>query len=102
LRVTKLRRYLVLIAILVAVLLAAAFAWLNPQSITLDLGFGVIEAPVAYAVIACLAVGWILGLLSAMGRVVRMAAQGRKDRKAARRAEADAESLRRLSISDDG
>ena len=85
---TKLRRYLVLIAILLAVLLAAAFAWLNPQSITLDLGFGVVETPVAYAVIACLAVGWILGLLSALGRVVRTAAQGRKDRKAAQRAEA--------------
>jgi hypothetical protein len=40
--------------------------------------------------------------LSALGRVVRTAAQGRKDRKAAQRAEADAESLRRLSISDDG
>ena len=32
------------------------------------------------------AVGWILGLLSALGRVVRTAAQGRKDRKAAQRA----------------
>ena len=48
------------------VLLAAAFAWLNPQSITLDLGFGVVETPVAYAVIACLAVGWILGFITSL------------------------------------
>lgn len=98
---TKLRRTLVLIAILAAVLLAAAFAWLNPQSMTLDLGVAMIETPVAYVVIACLAVGWVLGLLSAMGRVVRLAAQGRRDRKAAQRAEAEAENLRRLSITDD-
>jgi hypothetical protein len=39
--------------------------------------------------------------LSALGWVVRLATQGRKDRKAAQRAEADAESLRRLSITDD-
>lgn len=98
---TKFRRYLVIIAIVAAVLLAACFAWLNPQSITLDLGVAVIETPVAYAVIACLAIGWLLGLLSAMGRMVRLASRGRKDRKAAQRAEADAESLRRLSITDD-
>ena len=99
---SKLRLIFLLAAIVLAVVIASAFAWLNPQSITLDLGFGVVETPVAYAVIACLAVGWILGLLSALGRVVRTAAQGRKDRKAAQRAEAAAESLRRLSISDDG
>ena len=98
---SKLRKYLVLIVLLAAVVLAAAFAWLNPHTIQLDLGVALVETPVAYAFIACLAVGWLLGLLSTLGWMLKTAARNRRERRAARQAEAEAESLRRLSIADD-
>lgn len=98
----KLRSYFVLILIVAAILLAATFAWLNPQSMTLDLGVAVIETPVAYAFIGCLAMGWLLGLLTTLGWVVRLAARSRRERKAAKQAESEARNLRRLTVSDDG
>ncbi|KPK58397.1 MAG: hypothetical protein AMJ59_15425 [Gammaproteobacteria bacterium SG8_31] len=98
---SKLRKYLILIVILAAIVLAAGFAWLNPHSIQLDLGIGLVETPVAYAFIACLAIGWLLGLLSALGWVMKLAARSRKERRAAKLAEAEAESLRKLSVVDD-
>ena len=55
----------------------------------------------AYAFIACLAIGWLLGLLSALGWVMKLAARSRKERRAAKLAEAEAESLRKLSVVDD-
>ena len=97
----KFRTILILVVLIAAVILAAGFAWLNPQAIELDLGIGVYEVPVAYAFIACLAVGWLLGLASATGWVVRLAARSRRQRRAAQLAEAEAESLRKLSVADD-
>ncbi len=98
---SRLRLVLLLVVIVTAIALAAMFAWLNPQTIDVDLGVGVIQARVAYAVIASLAIGWLLGLLSALGWVWRLASRNRRERRATRIAETELENLRKLSSSDD-
>ena len=98
---SKLRTIGLLVIAILAIAIAAAFAWLNPHSVQLDLGLGVIETPVAYALIASFAVGWLFGLLVALGRIVRLAGRSRREKRAARLAEAEAASLRQLSVADD-
>jgi uncharacterized membrane protein YciS (DUF1049 family) len=98
---TRIRKFFFLALLVGAIILAAGFAWLNPDSISLDLGVAVVETRIAYAFIACFALGWMLGWLAVLGWVIRLAGQGRRQKKAARLAEAEADSLRKLSIADD-
>jgi uncharacterized integral membrane protein len=60
-------RRLVFAAVLIALmLLTGVFAYSNPQPIDIDLGFTRFESvPMAVAFAVTLAVGWLLGVLSA-------------------------------------
>jgi len=98
---SRFRRILILVIVLVAIVLAAMFAWMNPQRIDLDLGFAAIQARLAYVVIAALAAGWLCGLLSAVGWIVRLRSRNRRERRATRIAETELENLRKLSPPDD-
>jgi uncharacterized membrane protein len=100
-RMSRFRVIVLLVVIVAAIGLAAMFAWLNPESIVVDLGVGVVQARIAYVVIASLALGWLLGLLSTLGWILRNASRNRRQRRAARIAEAELESLRKLSPADD-
>ena len=82
--------------------LAAAFAWLNPGNVTLDLGVGVYEVPVAYAIIGTLALGWLFGLLAAALWVMKSARQRRQIARQLRLAEAEVTNLRRMPDGDAG
>jgi uncharacterized integral membrane protein len=97
----RFRHILITIFIVVALMLAAMFAWYNPQPVDLDLGVTVIQARVAYIVIASLAVGWLLGLLSALVWIIRLARRNRRERRATRIAESELEGLRKFSAADD-
>lgn len=100
-RMTKLRTVFLLAAIAVAVLIASAFAWLNPQSVTVDIGVAVIETRIAYAFIVTFALGWAFGLIATLGWLVRLAGQNRRQKRAARLAEAELENLRKIPVADD-
>jgi len=95
------RNLLLLTLVLVIVVLSAGFAWLNPGQITLDLGFGVLETTVSYAFIACFAIGWSFGLLTAAFWVVKQASRRRKLARQLRLAEAEVANLRQLPAADD-
>jgi len=97
-----LRRILLIIVVLAALAFAAGFAWLNPDAVQLDLGFGVFEVPVAYAFIACLAAGWALGLVTASFWLMRSAREKRRLKKSVNRAEAEIENLQKLPLTDGG
>ncbi len=58
---SKLRTVFFLLAVALAVLVASAFAWLNPQSVTIDIGVAVVETRMAYAFIVTFALGWRSG-----------------------------------------
>ncbi|MEJ2516341.1 MAG: lipopolysaccharide assembly protein LapA domain-containing protein [Gammaproteobacteria bacterium] len=59
------RRLLSGFLLILAVLAAVVFTWLNPGYISLDLGFVAVESPVSLAFVATFALGWLFGLASA-------------------------------------
>jgi uncharacterized integral membrane protein len=96
-------RTLLLSLVGIAVLVVAAgFAWLNPGDVTLDLGVGVYELPLAYVVIAVFAVGWLFGLAGAAVWVFRTVGQRRRTARELRLAEAEVANLRRMPDADAG
>lgn len=99
---SKLRTVFFLLAVAVAVLVASAFAWLNPQSVTIDIGVAVVETRIAYAFIVTFALGWAFGLMATVGWLLRLAGQNRRQKRAARLAETELENLRKIPVADDG
>ena len=99
---SKLRTVFFLLAVALAVLVASAFAWLNPQSVTIDIGVAVVETRMAYAFIVTFALGWAFGLVATVGWLLRLAGQNRRQKRAARLAETELENLRKIPVADDG
>lgn len=92
--------FLALLALLVVVI-SAAFAWMNPGAISLDLGFGILDTTISYAFIACFALGWLVGILTLAFWAFRQARQRRKLARQLRLAEAEVANLRQLTTTDD-
>lgn len=80
--------------------LAAIFAALNPGRLTLEFAFGTAEVPKSLALIAALALGWVLGLLCALLGVLRLMNQRRTLRRALRLAEQEVQALRSIPVQD--
>ena len=98
---SSLRKAAVILALFFAVLVAAIFAYNNPDRIAIDLGVVRLESvPVTMAFTVCLAVGWIFGLITAGVAVLRMSAERRQLRRELRLAEAEVKSLRSLPLQD--
>ena len=56
-------RRVLLIGLLISVaLVALLFGWLNPEPVSLDLGFAAFTAPLSFVCIGALIVGWLIGL----------------------------------------
>lgn len=95
-------RRLVFISLLVLlVLVAAVFAYSNPDPISVDIGFMRLErvsSSVAFA--AAFAVGWGFGLLSAGLALLQMANERRRLRRDLRFAETEIRSLRSMPLQD--
>jgi uncharacterized integral membrane protein len=92
--ITVLRRLVLLLLAAVALVVAAVFTWLNPGSLTLDLAFAEVHAPIALAFVTALALGWLLGWLSTLGYSWGLLREQRRLRQAARLAERELEALR--------
>jgi uncharacterized membrane protein YciS (DUF1049 family) len=93
----KLLRNLVYLVLLVAVLLiATAFAALNPNPVLLDLAVGTVEVQVSLAMIIAFGAGWLFGLLCAALALLRAVGERRRLRRAATMAEAEVRALRSL------
>ncbi len=94
------RRIFLIFAALVVAVVAAIFASLNPEVIPLDLAFGEIKASLTLVIVASLALGWLLGLISASVLIFRMMAQRRSLRRSVQLAEKEIENLRSLPDTD--
>lgn len=95
------RKIALFLSLLVIALLAAVFAYNNPDNIAVDIGFARFEdVSVSLAFVVCFAVGWAFGLLSAGIAVIRMAGERRRLRRELRLAEAEVSSLRSLPLHD--
>ena len=74
-----LRRLAFTAGLAVLVLLAAVFAYTNPEPIDVDVGFTRFErVPMAAAFAVVLALGWVVGLMSAAAALWRSAAEKRR------------------------
>jgi len=75
------KRILTGVILLAAIAASAFFTSLNPGTLSLDVGFAQFEAPVGLAFVLALAIGWLLGTLSAVLWVARIAADRRRLRR---------------------
>lgn len=95
------RKAALVLALLLAVLVAAVFAYNNPEEIAVDVGFMRIEGvPVPVAFVVCLAIGWVFGLISAGVALLRMSRERRRLRRELKLAEAEVKTLRSLPLHD--
>jgi uncharacterized integral membrane protein len=72
------KRILTAVVLIAALALSAFFTWLNPGEISLDVGFAAVETPLGLAFVGALAIGWLLGILSALMWVARISADRRR------------------------
>lgn len=72
------KRIFTAVVFVAALALSAFFTWLNPGEIQLDLGFATVETPLGLAFVLAIAVGWILGIVSALLWVARISADRRR------------------------
>lgn len=93
---------LILALLVVALLgLGALFAYLNPGALSLDLGVVVWDTRVTYALIGCLAVGWVLGVMTAAWWGLGQLRRRRRLARELRAAEAETANARSIAAADD-
>ena len=95
------RRIVFLGLLTLIVLLAAVFAYTNPGSISVDVGFARLEdVSLAVAFATAFALGWLFGLACAAFALLRMSTERRRMRRELRRAEAEISGLRSIPLHD--
>ena len=98
---TWLRRLAFIFLLIVLMVLAAMFAYSNPQPIDVDIGlFRVEQISMALAFAVVFVCGWLFGLLTAGLTLWRNAREKRRLRKDLRYAEAELSTLRGLPLQD--
>ena len=96
-----LRKVLLFLLIVAFAAVAATFAYLNPGTLDLDLGFIALkEISKSLAFAISFALGWLFGLACAAGAVMKHFAQRRRLRRDLRVAESEVSSLRNLPLND--
>lgn len=95
-----LRNILFFMVLLSGLLLATAFAALNPGVISLDLAFFETEVTKSLALIVAFGTGWVFGLVCAGLMLFKSANQRRQLRKSLGFAESEIRALRNMPIQD--
>lgn len=72
------KRVLTIVLFVVALAAAVLFTAMNPGEVDLELGFVLWRVPLGLAFILAIALGWVLGLLSMLPRVLRLVNQRRR------------------------
>jgi uncharacterized integral membrane protein len=88
------RRLLYAVAFALLALCAAAFVRLNAVPVALDLFFAPVTAGVGQALVLAFALGWLFGIVSALGWVGRIARERVRLERELRLADAEARTLR--------
>ena len=94
------RNILFFLVLLSGLLLATAFAALNPGIIRLDLAFFETEITKSLALIGAFGVGWLFGLVCAGLVLLKSVNERRQLRKSLGLAEAEVRALRNMPIQD--
>lgn len=96
-----LRFIIYLLLILLVALTGASFASLNQGNVRLDLAFSVVETRLSLAFSLTFLLGWLVGLLTLSGGMLKLLNDRRKLRRSVKLAEAEVSNLRRLPMQDD-
>ena len=72
------KRIVTAVLLIAAIAVSALFTYLNPGLVDLDLGFAAFELPFGLAFVLALGLGWLLGILTMLSWVARIAAQRRR------------------------
>jgi len=95
------RKIVLFSSLLLVALLTAVFAYNNPGSVPIDIGFARLEeVSIALAFAICFSLGWLFGLVTAGLIIFRMAGERRRLRRDVKLAEAEVKSLRSLPLQD--
>ncbi|MGH8495773.1 MAG: LapA family protein [Gammaproteobacteria bacterium] len=92
------RTILILALLVVFLLIAITFAWLNPGPIGIDVAFHSFETSKSVAFAVCFAAGWLFGLLCCSGYILGLLNQRRRLNRAVRLAESEVSNLRSLPL----
>jgi putative membrane protein len=99
--VSTLRKALYVLLLLAFVLIAAVFAYSNPEPISVDIGlvrFDGVSMALAFA--CAFAFGWVFGLISAGVALLRLVGDRRRLRRDLKYAESELSQLRSLPMHD--
>jgi len=91
-------RILLLVLLIAVLVLGATIGYFNAQPITFDYLFGVWQVPLAGLLVASLALGVILALLAAAGRILGLRMEIRRLRQRIRDHEIELRNLRELPL----
>ena len=94
-----LRTVLLLLLVVLAFLVILTFSWLNPGSITVDVAFAEVTVLKSLGFTIAIVIGWMMGMLSMLAFILKLANDKRRLRKIARIAQAEASNLKTLPIS---
>lgn len=95
-----LRKILILAVLLIVLLLAGAFVWLNAEIVDLELAFAKVTVPIWQVFLIAFITGWLVGLLFSAIYILRLINERRRLRKAVATAEAEVSALRTRPIQD--
>jgi uncharacterized integral membrane protein len=92
------RRVLLIVLLVAVALLAALFGWLNPEAVTLDLGFAAFTAPLSFVCIGALLVGWLFGIGTGSVWSFKKSRQNRKLQKSLDLTQAELDKARQSAV----
>ena len=94
------RKILIISILVIVLLLAGTFVWLNAEVVDLELAFARVTVPVWQVFLIAFIIGWVVGLLFSAIYMLRLMNERRRLRKAVSTAEAEVSALRTRPIQD--
>ncbi len=91
------KRIFTAVLFILALVIAVLFTAMNPGEIELELGFTLLRVPLGLAFMLAIALGWLLGILSVMPRMLRLLNERRRLRGEVRKTSGPTE----LAVPDD-
>lgn len=91
------KRIFTAVLFILALVIAVLFTAMNPGEIELELGFTLLRVPLGLAFMLAIALGWLLGILSVMPRMLRLVNERRRLRGELRKTSSPTE----LAVPDD-
>ncbi len=94
-------RWLAIVALLFTFIAALLLAYANGAVVVIDYLIGSVRVHLSSALLGAVIIGWILGLLSSLGVILRLKRETWRLKRSAREAEEEIRNLRNLPLKND-